>query len=255
MRSWLGELTRSVPGVHVVVRQLVRAGRAGLRLPAYLKDWRTYGELAGGGLRMRDAYPQLLDRSPSTPYDPHYFHQSIWAARHIAAERPAEHVDVGSLALFAAMVSVHVPVTFIDIRTLDVALDNFRSVRGSLERLPLADRSVRSLSCLHVVEHVGLGRYGDALDPGGTRRACGELERVLAPGGTLYLSTPVGRERVCFNAHRVHDPRTILRYLPQLELADFEVVDDTGSTRTDLGVEECSAMSYGCGLFRLRRQS
>jgi Caenorhabditis protein of unknown function, DUF268 len=202
---------------------------------------------------MRDAYPQLLDRSHSTPYDPHYFHQSIWAARWIANERPTEHVDVGSLALFAGMVSVHVPVTFVDIRPPDPPLLCFRSLRGSLQTLPFTDQSTESLSCLHVVEHVGLGRYGDRLDSEGTRQACSELERILAPGGTLYLSTPVGRERVCFNAHRIHDPRTILGYLPELELVDFEVVDDDGFHRQDLGVDRCTTMSYGCGLFRLRR--
>ena len=53
----------------------------------------------------------------------------------------------------------------------------------------------------------------------------------------------------------MHDPRTILGFVPELELVDFEVVDDSGLLRTDLGVDDCSAMSYGCGLFRLRRPS
>jgi hypothetical protein len=252
--SALRALARSLPSLELVARPALRAAVAGSRLPGYAAEWRRYASLPGAGsLRVRDAYPQLLDRTPSTPYDPHYFHQSVWAASRIVAVQPGEHVDVGSLSLFVGMLSASVPVTFIDIRPLDVSLRGLTCVQGSLERLPLADRSVESLSCLHVVEHVGLGRYGDSLDPDGTRRACRELERVLAPAGSLYLSAPVGRERVCFNAHRIHDPRTLLGFVPELELVEFLVVDDAGSLRADLGVDECSSMSYGCGLFRLTR--
>jgi hypothetical protein len=117
----------------------------------------------------------------------------------------------------------------------------------------LADQSVASLSCLHVVEHIGLGRYGDPLDPHGTRRACAELARVLAPGGYLYLSTPVGRERVCFNAHRIHDPRTIPEYLSQLDLVDLSIVDDSGALSSGVSADEGSSLLYGCGLYRFRR--
>jgi hypothetical protein len=60
---------------------------------------------------------------------------------------------------------------------------------------------------------------------------------------------------VCFNAHRIHDPRTVLGFMPELELLDFDVVDDEGSLRGNIGVEDCSTMSYSCGLFRLRRPS
>lgn len=252
--SALKTLARSLPGLPVVAGPALRTAEAVLRLPGYVGEWRRYRSLAGDGApRVRDAYPQLLDRSHSTPYDPHYFHQAVWAAHRIGAEDPAEHVDVGSQALFVGMLSVTVPVTFVDIRPLEVTLPGLTCVQGSLERLPLADRSTPSVSCLHVVEHVGLGRYGDPLDPAGTRRACAELQRVLAPGGSLYLSTPVGRERVCFNAHRIHDPRTIVGLFAELELVAFAIVDDDGLLRTDLGVDECSDMSYSCGMFWFQR--
>lgn len=243
----------ALPGVRRLSSQVAHGLVACARLAGYVREWRAYDELAEGTLRLRDAYPLLLDRSTSTPYDPHYLHQSVWAAHAIVERRPREHVDVGSLALFVAMLSASVPVTFIDIRPLDLALDNLHPVKGSLERLPLVDGSVQSLSCLHVIEHVGLGRYGDPLDPEGSQQACRELARVLEPGGNLYLSAPIGSERVCFNAHRVHDPRTILSYVPELDLVEFVVVDDDGALRTDLGVDGCSTMSYGCGLFRFER--
>ena len=246
--------SRLPPTLLIAGYRLDRALTSAVRMVAYAREWRRYERLAGGrGLRLRDAYPQLLDRGVTTPYDPHYFHQSVWAARRIAGAGPTEHVDVGSLALFVGLVSIHVPVLFVDIRPLDVVLENLRSVQGSLEHLPFADQSVESVSCMHVVEHVGLGRYGDPLDPEGTIKACLELQRVVAPGGTLYVSTPVGRPRVCFNAHRIHDPRTILDVFSELELAEFSLVDDAGRLHVDARPERAANLTYGCGLFRFTR--
>ena len=67
-----------------------------------------------------------------------------------------------------------------------------------------------------MAEHIGLGRYGDPLDPLGTRKAAAELQRVLAPGGQLLFSLPVGRPRVEFNAHRVHDPHEVASWFDGL---------------------------------------
>ena len=150
--------------------------------------------------------------------------------------------------------SASLPVTFVDLRPLSVSLPNLKTIGGSILRLPFADSRVASLSCLHVIEHIGLGRYGDPLDPQGTRKAAAELTRVLAPGGNLFVGAPVGRERVCFNAHRVHAPKTILTYFEPLELAEFSCVVGEGELRehvdpltTDLGFS-------ACGLFWFRKK-
>jgi hypothetical protein len=58
---------------------------------------------------------------------------------------------------------------------------------------------------MHVIEHIGLGRYGEALDPDGDLKAIRELVRVLAAGGNLLVVVPVGRPRIQFNAHRIYD--------------------------------------------------
>ena len=109
------------------------------------------------------------------------------------------------------------------------------------------------MSCLHVAEHIGLGRYGDPLDPAGTRKAAGELQRVLAPGGQLLFSLPVGRPRVDFNAHRVHDPHRVRALFPELELAEFAGVDDAGRFARDRTLDELADQTYACGMFRLVR--
>lgn len=234
----------------------VRASADAIRaVPWFVRSWRAYARLPGAErLRLRDAYPQLRDRGATTPYDPHYFHQAVWTLKRILARAPERHVDVGSDVNFVGMVSAVVPVTFVDIRPLPVDLPSLEIQEGDVSQLPFADGSVHSLSSLHVIEHVGLGRYGDALDPRGSARACEELARVLAPEGDLYVSVPVGVPRTCFNAHRVHDPREIVGYFDSLELVSFAVVDDEYRRFDDADLERTAALRYGCGLFHFRRR-
>lgn len=61
-----------------------------------------------------------------------------------------------------------------------------------------------SVSCLHALEHFGLGRYRDTVDYDGWRKGLDGRTEILEPGGTLYLGLPTGEpQRVEFNAHRV----------------------------------------------------
>jgi hypothetical protein len=115
--------------------------------------------------------------------------------------------------------------------------------------LPFADGSVESLSCLHVAEHVGLGRYGDPLDPDGTRKAALELQRVLASGGRLYFSMPVGEARTEFNAHRVHDPEAVPGLFPYLRLEAFSGVDDEGRWQRELSPGDLGGSRWACGFY------
>jgi SAM-dependent methyltransferase len=63
------------------------------------------------------------------------------------------------------------------------------------------------VTCLSTIEHVGLGRYGDRLDPWGDVKLARNLEQLLRPGGIALLSFPVGRGCVVFNQHRIYSPR------------------------------------------------
>ncbi|MEQ1694999.1 MAG: DUF268 domain-containing protein [Hyphomicrobiaceae bacterium] len=231
--------------------------RAVLRLAALP---RFFGELSafrrGAGsesVRFGDTYPCLSDRTSSTPFDPHYFYQGAWLARRIAANRPAGHADVGSSVLMISVLSAQVPVTFVDIRPLETDLPDLKSIAGSITALPFDTKSQASVSCLHVIEHIGLGRYGDPIDAEGARKGLAELQRVVSPGGRLYLTTPVGRARVCFNAHRVFDPKAIVAGLPELTLSAFSLVDDAGHLTLDCDVARADGLDYGCGFFEFVR--
>lgn len=223
-------------------------------LPRYLYDWFHYARLPNAEyLSVLDSHPRFMDWSATTSFDAHYFYMSGWAMRRILSAAPGRHVDVGSHNLFVNLLSAAVPVDFVDIRPLCVDVPGLNCLSGSVLSMPFESRTVSSLSCLHAAEHVGLGRYGDPLDPEGTIKAANELARVLAPGGNLFFAVPVGRSRVCFNAHRVVSPLAVLEMFKGLELVEFSAVDDCGKYRPNGRVEDFSSSRYACGMFWFRK--
>jgi SAM-dependent methyltransferase len=247
---------RIARGLHNHVAAVVPPLSAAVALreyPRFLRDRRCYRRMSGERLSWSDNFPQLHDRLETTPFDAHYEYQSVWTAHSIAGSGVEEHVDVGSKVSYVLGLTAFVHVTFVDIRPLDAAVPNLTSLEGDLLALPFDDQSVGSLSCLHVAEHVGLGRYGDQLDPAGTRKAATELERVLGPGGTLYFSLPVGRARTAFNAHRVHDPASVEGMFPALTLSGFAGVDDDGRFLPNADFAMLQDQEYACGFFRFTR--
>jgi hypothetical protein len=208
-----------------------------------------------GGLRLSWLWPRLGEDSPASQGGGgQYFYQDIWALEHIARNNHPCHVDVGSrLDGFVGQLTALKPVVFIDIRPRALELKSFQSVSGDLTRLPLRSGSVVSLSCLHVIEHVGLGRYGDVLNPAGTDLAAAELKRALASGGDLYVGVPVGKPRVQFNAQRILAPGQVLALFDGLQLLEFAGVDDDGKLRRDTTPDSFNHCEYACGLFHFRK--
>lgn len=226
-------------------------------IPGYISffsDLRQYKRMDGAeDISMHNLYPILNERTSTTSFDTHYFYQDIWAFRKIHESGVKIHVDVGSKVDYVGFLSAITQVTFIDIRPLITDLPSLESKAGSILEMPYTDGSVSSLSCLHVAEHIGLGRYGDPLDPLGTVKACRELQRVLAPGGNLYFGLPIGSPRVCFNAHRIHSTDQILEYFSGLKLVEFSFVNDKGSFLQNVATDMARDAKYGCGLFRFTK--
>jgi hypothetical protein len=234
----------------------LRAIRAVRGVPQFVRDYRHYRHRRGAEpLRLLDTWPVLNEWAETHEVDRHYFYMNAWAMRRIMAISPRSHVDVASQTTLVGLLSAVVPVIYVDHRRLPVTLDKLRCVQASILELPLADSSVGSLSCLHVAEHVGLGRYGDPLDPDGTRKAAHELARVLMPGGSLFFALPVGRPRVCFNAHRIHAAGSIRQYFPGLDLIEYSGVHDDGRFVERVAFSEFDDSEYACGMFWFRRAS
>ena len=204
-------------------------------------------------IKLTDLYPMLHDKTAKTSLDAHYFYQQLWLFENVLKDKPAKHVDVGSTYQMSGYLSKIVPTTFIDIRPIDAKLEDLKVLDASILDLPYEDGSVESISCLHVIEHIGLGRYGDEIDPDGWKKACKELQRVLAKNGTLYVSVPIGEPRICFNAHRIFLPKDILGVFEDLKLLNFGVVTDSGKYIAKLSMSDSLDFNYGLGLFAMKK--
>lgn len=213
-----------------VLKPLLPGSPFGL-LRNYARFWgtyRAYTALAGAPpCRLSDLNIQIQDWHATTPLS-FYFHQDTWAFHQIMQARPARHVDVGSTALLVGCLAAVVPTISVDVRPLAVQVPGLDAREGNITALPFPDGSVPSLSALCVIEHIGLGRYGDPLDPDGSRKAARELVRVLAPGGHLYVSAPIGRSYVAFNGHRSFTRAEFTGLFAPLELVEFRLVSDQG---------------------------
>ena len=233
---------------------LLRVRRAPSRVRRFVHDLRRFRAL-GGDFEWRHIRP-LLDDSEMGAGDisSHYFHQDLWAARLIYAARPARHLDIGSrLDGFVAHLLTFMPVDVIDVRPLTNEVAGLSFLQGDATHLSdIADNSVESLSCLHAVEHFGLGRYGDPIDPDAPSKALRAMARTLAPGGRLYLSAPIGAARVEFNAHRVFSPTTIPEECA-LPLVSFAAVSDDGDFVVDAAPQEFMDAHYACGLYEFTK--
>jgi SAM-dependent methyltransferase len=196
------KLVRSLRAVPRYVAALARfraAYRGKLELVPCLHDWSEEGGAA------KDEY----------------FWQDLLVARKVFAARPERHVDVGSrVDGFVAHVASFREIEVFDVRPNSAQVPGVRFHQADFtQALQSMDGYCDSLSCLHALEHFGLGRYGDPIDPDGWKRGLANMARLLRTGGMLYLSLPIGMERVEFNAQAVHDPRTVIRVAAQHGLA------------------------------------
>ncbi len=201
-----------------------------LRLPSFIREFISFRKQSRKNSRftvkLGDLFPCLLDRTPSTNFEPHYLFHPAWAARVVKQIAPQKHVDISSTLHFSTIVSAFVPVDFYDYRPVDLRLSGLNTLRGDLMKLPFETGAVESISCLHTVEHVGLGRYGDPLDPDGDIRAAKELARVTKSGGSLIFVTPVGKPLIAFNAHRIYSYQQVLDLFPDMTVREFSLVPD-----------------------------
>jgi SAM-dependent methyltransferase len=195
-------------------------------------------------------FPCLFDNINHTPLEPTYFFQDSWAAKKIFDLKPIHHYDIGSSAKTIGILSQFVPITMIDIRPIELELPNLFFKKGSILELPFEDNSIQTLSSLCVVEHIGLGRYGDPLDPFGSEKAIKELKRVLKWGGVILFSVPVDSEnKIYFNAHRAFTRDYILELF-----SDMELLEEKYHYGTKMYDKYDSVKGFGTGLYMFKKE-
>lgn len=214
------KIRRSVEGILWMLAQFgvdpVRTFRAVSSIPYFIRSYARFRINYKGKLRLK---PCLHDRfADAGEIKSEYFWQDLIVAQMIYLSKPEKHVDVGSrLDGFIAHIASFREVEVFDIRPMKSIIPNVIFHQADfmdpncfswVQNNGYSD----SLSCLHALEHFGLGRYGDAINAEGYKLGIVNMSRLLKPKGTMYLSIPIGRERTEFNAHRVFDPREIINY-------------------------------------------
>ena len=235
-------------------------------LAAAIRDYvvlKRQNRAKGKPFRIRFSMPCLGDRyEASGSTRGHYFYQDLLVARHIYERNPVRHVDVGSrVDGFVAHVAAFRAIEVFDIRPLSILIPSIIFRQTDLMNPPANFLNYcDSLSCLHALEHFGLGRYGDPVDLYGHVKGLQSLAAILKPGGILYCSVPIGPERIDFNANRVFAIKTMLDLAqPCFALESFSYVDDEGALHepetltTEMMTTNCGCQ-YGCGIFELRKK-
>ncbi|MDD2714783.1 MAG: DUF268 domain-containing protein [Candidatus Wallbacteria bacterium] len=185
--------------------------------PRFLRDYYRFKSNYTGALEIRPCLLDWFEESGSTEDD--YFWQDLYVARKIFAAAPDKHVDIGSrVDGFVAHVASFREIEVFDIRPITAKVPGVTFRQVDLMNPVNLSNYCDSLSCLHALEHFGLGRYGDPIDPKGYESGIHNMAQILRDGGVLYLSVPIGSERVVFNAHHVFDPLTILKIVGENRL-------------------------------------
>lgn len=169
-------------------------------------------------------WPVITDKFAQAGTIGNYFWQDLWAAKLVIASGYRKHFDIGSRldGFIAHLLAAEIDVTMIDVREFPGEVEHLHTIvddATSLHQIP--DESIVSMSALCSLEHFGLGRYVDPVDPEACFKCFDNIQRKLKKGGRLYLSLPIGKERVEFNAHRVFYASTVVECFGDLRLEEF----------------------------------
>ena len=233
-------------------RRLFRSLRG---IPRYLLSLLQFRRQYAGALSLRPCLYDWYEEGGTATSE--YFLQDLHVARKIFDASPKRHVDVGSrIDGFVAHVAAFREVEVFDIRPISSQIPSVVFSQADLMNpINLKAAYCDSLSCLHALEHFGLGRYGDPLDAQGYVTGLRSMADLVASGGLLYLSVPIGQERVEFNAHRIFDPVALVSLAQTcgLKLVDFAWVEagklHQSAAQIDMELETLRKRRYTLGIF------
>lgn len=186
-----------------------KLARAPFGLVRYVRDLAFFVGKSPHKLRLQPCLHDWWQQAGAVGTE--YFWQDLLVARMVHQAAPKRHIDVGSrLDGFVAHVASFRDLEVFDVRRLESLIPGVTFKQADMMNPDALNTEITdSLSCLHTVEHFGLGRYGDPLNPHGSAIGITNLANMLQSRGTMYLSCPVGNDEVFFNAHRALKPFTI----------------------------------------------
>lgn len=240
-----------------IIKKIIRI----LLSPFVLLDYLKFSKINDKrfSIKFSDFHPQIKDKTFTTGFDRHYVYQTSWAIRVVKEINPSFHVDISSILYFSGALSAFIPVKIYDYRPANFALPDLESNRGDLHHLPFRDSSIHSISCMHTIEHIGLGRYGEPMDAEGDIKAINELKRVTASGGNILIVVPMGKPKIEFNAHRIYSYEQIISYVidENFILKEFAFIpefDSEGPLQRNADPSRVANADYACGCFWFQKK-
>lgn len=244
---------------------LSRRKRGGSEYEKFIEDYNLFKkELTDNSFQISNNRPFLNDKYESAgETKSQYFIQDLYVAQQIFIQQPIKHVDIGSrIDGFVAHVATFRAIELFDIRPIDQSIKNIVFTKCDItDENNIPHNYCDSISCLHALEHFGLGRYGDSIDANGHIKGFINITRILNAGGTFYLSVPIGKvQRIEFNAHRIFN----LQYLIDLISTDYfiisiSIIDDNMVLHENIHptseqIANTFNLEYGTGIFILKKK-
>ncbi len=223
--------------------------------PRYIRDFLCFKREYSGQIKFQPCLHDWYEEGGTTRDE--YFLQDLFVARKIFKAAPDRHVDIGSrVDGFVAHVASFRKIEVFDVRPISTQIPNIVFKQADFLK-PLGGKKdyCDSLSCLHALEHFGLGRYGDPIVPDGFIHGFVNMAALLKTGGTFYLSVPLGISRVEFNANRVFDPSVIVKLAKDnlLELSELTLVEQNGKIKSSAfdkaQFSKLARKQYSLGIF------
>ena len=211
-------------------------------------------------------YPCLLDKNEEAGSNRGgYFWQDLICAQKIFINRPECHIDIGSrIDGFVTHVASFRKIYVLDIRPLSNIIPNVTFKQCDImDSQNIEKECTDSISCLHCLEHFGLGRYGDPLCYNGHLIGFNNIYAMLKPKGKFYFSVPLGIQRLEFNAHRIFSLRFLISLIsPYFEIDNFSYIDEKGNLNPDVEISNkliesncgCNGNGYGVAVFELTKK-
>lgn len=247
-------ISKILSSCEIKLRQTIRSI---YRFPMYLIHCYRFKKKSNWPINF---YPCLLDSTSGAANLGEYFWQDLYVAQKIIQTNPSRHIDIGSridgfIAHLACVRQVEVfDIRFLKHKIKNVSFQQWDITKPAKESCKISD----CVTCLHTLEHIGLGRYGDELNLEGWKLALKNISDLIVPGGELWISVPVGKQRVEFNAHRIFFPITISNYASDigLKIIEFSYLTNNGIKLADnltQEMEKLSAVEYCLGIFRFSK--
>ncbi|MDC3396800.1 DUF268 domain-containing protein [Candidatus Pelagibacter sp.] len=230
-----------------------------LNLPKYIQDYFLYKKLGG---KVKNFYPILEDFNVSAGnIKNHLFHADLLTSQNVFKNNPSKHLDIGSrIDGVVAQIASFRKLDVFDIREIDIKPHqniNFLK-KDIIQNDEMHDyEKYDSISSIGCIAHVGLGRYGDKIDPEGYKKAIKSISNLSKNDCYVYILTPVGNEGVEFNAHWIFNPSKIIDEfkIHNFNLEAFHLINDEGDLELNAKLDNTKNLNFGGGYFIFKKKN